>query len=234
LEHCMKRLIERNVDGIAVCTSETNHAAFEFASRCQMPFVLINQEGPNTPYHNIDVNHMCGTLEAIRHLHKLGHKNIGFISGPRNFASTKKRHKAYLSAMKQCGLRVRAPWVLEGDLHIDGGQEAMEKLLRLTPRPTALFCTNDLMAFGALRAAHQKNLSVPEDFSIIGFDNLPVCDLVTPPLTSVDIPRRQIATHAFKMLVKAMSLKGHQKLPSPVIKTALKLRGSTAAPARAR
>jgi LacI family transcriptional regulator len=232
LEHCMKRLIERNVDGIAVCTSETNKVAFEFAARRRMPFVLINQEGPETPYHNIKVDHMSGALEAIRHLHKLGHRHIGFISGPNNFISTSRRYSAFIAAMKVCRLRVRPSWVIEGDLHIEGGQKAMEQLLRTTPRPTALFCTNDLMAFGALRAAHQHSIAVPEEFSIIGFDNLPVCDLVTPPLSSVDIPRRQIALQAFRMLQKIIESKPERKLPTPSIKTALKLRESSAPPPR--
>ncbi|HEX4784175.1 MAG TPA: substrate-binding domain-containing protein, partial [Candidatus Sulfotelmatobacter sp.] len=101
-------------------------------------------------------------------------------------------------------------------------------ILRMKPRPTALLCTNDLMAFGALRAAHQFNVNVPKALSIIGFDNLPVCDMVTPPLSSVDIPRRDMASHMFRMLMKASESKQFQKLPTPQIKTSLKLRASTA------
>jgi LacI family transcriptional regulator len=228
LEHCMKRLIERNVDGIAVCTSETSHAAFEFAARRNRPFVLMNQEGPHTAYNNIYVDHMTGALEAIQHLHKLGHRRIGFISGPSSFNSTRVRHEAFLAAMKSCDLRVRDAWIVEGDLHMGGGQMAMEQILRMKPRPTALLCTNDLMAFGALRAAHQFNVNVPKALSIIGFDNLPVCDMVTPPLSSVDIPRRDMASHIFRMLMKASESKQFQKLPTPQIKTSLKLRASTA------
>jgi DNA-binding LacI/PurR family transcriptional regulator len=230
LEHCLKRLIERNVDGIAVCTSETNHAAFEFAARHRRPFVLMNQEGIRTPYNNIYVDHMSGALEAIRHLYKLGHRHIGFIAGPSSFVSNRKRKEAFFSAMKLSRLRVNEQWVIEGDLHIEGGQAVMEQLLRKTPRPTALLCTNDLMAFGALRAAREHNIAIPEEFSIIGFDNLPVCDLVTPPLSSVDIPRRQIASHAFRMLLKATSSKQERKLRTPTVKTSLMLRASTAPP----
>jgi LacI family transcriptional regulator len=138
------------------------------------------------------------------------------------------RHEAFLAAMKSCNLRVRDSWVIEGDLHIEGGQMAMEQMLKMKPRPTALLCTNDLMAFGALRAAHQLKVNVPGQLSIIGFDNLPVCDMVTPPLSSVDIPRREIASHVFRMLMKATESKQPRKLPTPQIKTSLKLRASTA------
>ncbi len=198
LEQCLKRLIERNVDGIAICTSETNQAAFEYAARHRRPFVLMNQEGQQTSYNNIYVDHMSGALEAIRHLRKLGHQQIGFIAGPTRFNSTRERRKAFYSAMKIARLRVNEDWVIEGDLHMEGGQAAMEELLTKASRPTALFCTNDLMAFGALRAAHKHNIQVPEEFSIIGFDNLPVCVRVrwSPlrfrrlnPATACRIPR---------------------------------------------
>jgi LacI family transcriptional regulator len=230
LEQCLKRLIERNVDGIAICTSETNPAAFEYAARHRRPFVLMNQEGSRTPYNNIYVDHMSGALEAILHLRKLGHRKIGFIAGPNRFHSTKVRRDAFYAAMKTARLRVNEEWVIEGDLHVEGGQIAMEKLLRKSSRPTALFCTNDLMAFGALRTAHEQNIQVPQEFSIIGFDNLPVCDMVTPPLSSVEIPRRQIASHAFRMLLKAAASPQTRKLPTPTIKTTLVLRASTAPP----
>lgn len=230
LGQCLRRLIERNVDGIAICTSETNHAAFEFAARHRRPFVLMNQEGTHTPYNNIYVDHMSGAIEAIRHLHKLGHRRIGFIAGPDSFHSTRARREAFYSAMKMTRLPVNEHWVIEGDLHMGGGQAAMERLLGRTSRPTALFCTNDLMAFGALRAAHEHNIAVPEEFSIIGFDNLPVCEMVTPPLSSVEIPRRLIASHIFRMLLKAAAVPQGRKLPTPTIKTSLVLRASTAPP----
>ena len=231
LEHCLRRLIERNVDGIAICTSETNREAFEYARLHRKRFVLMNQEGARTPYNNIYVDHMSGALEAIQHLRDIGHKRIGFISGPTNFESTSDRLEAYAAAMQTCGLSVNPSWIVQGDLHMEGGQAAMEQVLRLTPRPTALLATNDLMAFGALRAAHAQGVSVPEEFSIVGFDNLPICDMVTPPLSSVDIPRREIAAHAFRMLTKAAEPLP-RKLPTPTIKTKLVLRSSTASPSR--
>ena len=190
----------------------------------------MNQEGSETPYNNIHVDHTSGAEEAIRHLYKLGHRRIGFISGPSSFNSTRDRLQAFLTAMEACGLKVKKEWIVEGDLHMEGGFAAMEQILQMAPRPTALLCTNDLMAFGALRAAHEKNIAVPEEFSIVGFDNLPVCEMVTPPLSSVDIPRRQIASYAFRMQLKAASSGNKKKLPTPNVKTTLVLRGSTAPP----
>jgi DNA-binding LacI/PurR family transcriptional regulator len=232
LEHCLQRLIERNVDGIAVCTSETNSYAFDYAARRGCAFVLMDQEGIHTPFHNIYVDHDSGALEAVRHLYQLGHRRIGFIAGPSGYESTRARHRAYVAAMQACNLPVRDEWIVRGDLHTGGGHAAMEILLATRPRPTALLSTNDLMAFGALRAAHQRGITVPRELSIIGFDNIPVCEMVTPPLTSVDIPRREIASHAFRMLEKITTGEPKGKLPTPRVPTRLIVRNSTARPLR--
>jgi LacI family transcriptional regulator len=233
LEHCLQRLVERNVDGIAVCTSETNRAAFEFAAKRKMPLVLMNQEGNRTEFANIQVDHNTGAEQAIRHLHELGHRSIGFISGPRDFDSTRDRYRAFLRAMKRCELQVDPAWIMEGDLHLQSGHEAMHRLLALPKRPTAILSTNDMMAVGALQAAHAAGVAVPEQMSMVGFDNLPVCEMVTPPLTSVDIPRRDIAAAAFSALMQAAEDPA-AKPSRAMVKTQLVVRGSTAKTARLR
>jgi LacI family transcriptional regulator len=234
LEHCIQRMIERNVDGIAVFTSEANRNAFEFARRHKIPLVLMNQDGQRTSFNNIYVDHNSGATEAVRHLHALGHRRIAFIAGPDQFDSTRARRRAFLTAMADCELTVRPEWIVEGDLHMAGGHLAMQQLLATSPLPTAILSTNDVMAIGALQAAHEAGLRVPSDLSIIGFDNLPVCSMVTPPLTSVDIPRREIAAHAFAMLLKAFEQETADKLPMPRVPTRLYLRDSTAPPPRRR
>lgn len=203
LARCVQRLLERNVDGVAICTSESSPAAFEQLQRSGKPFVLMNQAGRRAPYPNVYVDHHHGAREAIDHLHSLGHRRIGFISGPAEFNSTRLRREAFHAAMQRRELEVRSEWIVEGDLHMTGGHAAMEQILRSRRAPSALLCTNDLMAFGALQCAHQHGIDVPRDLSIIGFDNLPICDMVTPPLTSVEIPRREIAMEAFRILNKA-------------------------------
>jgi len=234
LEQCVQRMIDRNVDGIAIFTSETNREVFDFTHRQKIPLVLMNQDGPRTEFNNIFVDHDSGATEAIRHLHTLGHRRIAFISGPSGFDSTRARHQAFLAAMADCRLSIRDQWIVEGDLHMEGGHLAMQELLATSPRPTAVLCTNDLMAIGALHAAHEAGIVVPADLSIIGFDNLPVCAMVMPPLTSVDIPRREIAAHAFNMLLKAFEQTTPVKLPTPRIKTHLTQRSSTAMPPKAK
>ena len=227
LAHCIQRMIERSVDGIAVFTSESNRRMFEFARDRRIPIVLFNQDGPRTSFNNIFVDHASGAREAVEHLNALRHRRIGFISGPDNFDSTRARYKAFLHAMKALDLPVNLRFIVKGDLHVDSGRLAMQKMLSLSPRPSAILATNDLMALGAMQAAHDAGLQLPEELSIIGFDNLPVCNMVTPALTSVDIPRRDIATHAFMMLLKSLENPAGEKLPTPRILTRLHIRSST-------
>jgi DNA-binding LacI/PurR family transcriptional regulator len=232
LEHCLQRLMERNVDAVAICTSETNHEAFEALAKRNVPFVLMNQDGRRTPFNNIYLNYDAGLREAVDHLVELGHRSIGFISGPRDFDSIRSRHRSFLAVMKERGLDLRPEWVIEGDLHLAGGHNAMRQLLAAAERPTAVLSTNDVMAIGALQAAHEAGVHVPAEMSIIGIDNLPLCEVVTPPLTSVDIPREAIARAAFSMLQKATEPDAEKKLPTPNVTTKLRLRQSTAPPPR--
>ncbi len=229
LEQCLHRLVERNVDGIAVCTSETNRKAFEFAATRKMPLVLMNQEGKRTGFANIQVDHNTGALQAIRHLYELSHRHIGFLAGPQGFDSTRDRKRAFLHAMEHCKLRVNQNWIMEGDLHVQSGYDAMCKLLSMQRRPTAILSTNDMMAVGALQAAHAAGVAVPEELSIVGFDNLPVCNIVTPALTSVDIPRREIASLAFTALLQTTQ-QGYTNQLRATVRTRLIKRGSTGQP----
>ena len=226
LQRCVQRLLDRNVDGVAVCTSECHADAFALLERSGTPFVLMNQAGRRTPYPNVYVDHDHGAREAIEHLYQLGHRRIGFIAGPAEFNSTRLRREAFYAAMHRHDLPLRDEWIAEGGLQMHGGHVAMEQILRSRRPPTALLCTNDLMAFGALQCAHQRGLRVPEELSIIGFDNLPICDMVTPPLTSVEIPRREIALDAFHILSQAREAEGRAE--KTTVRTRLIRRSSTA------
>lgn len=227
----LELMVEHNVDGIAICTSETNPAAYEFARR-RCPLVLMNQEGPRTEFTNLCIDYDAGLAEAVEHLRRLGHRRIGFIGGPATFESTRARTRAFLKVMKAASLELRPSWRVEADLHMDGGQAAMEKLLAANTRPTAVLCTNDLMALGALRAAHRAGLDVPADLSIIGYDNLSFCEMVSPPLDSIEIPRAELAAGLFALLQPAPKRKKSEKSATlPAIRTRLVLRSSSAAPA---
>ena len=231
LEHCLRRMVERNVDGIAVMTSEIDRDALLRVKKLKIPLVLLDQSPADSTFPNVLTDFDSGFTEAVRYLQHLGHVDIGFISGPLGFDSVRRRREAFLHGMKTLRLKVRKQWIIDGDLHVESGQAAMAKLLGLPVRPSAIVTTNDLMAVGALQAAHRAGIDVPRDLSIIGFDDLPVAAMMNPPLTTICMSRHEIATRAFSSLLKA-SQGGPKGLPPKRdIRPRLIVRGSTAPPA---
>jgi LacI family transcriptional regulator len=202
LQSCIRRMIERNVDAIAVMTSEVDPEALELASR-RVPVVLMNQSSYAGTYRNVPVEYQTGFREALEHLRSLGHKDVGFIAGPLTLSSAKRRHAAWTDAMKRMKLRVHTNWVVTGDMRVEGGERAMAELLETRHRPSAVLTSNDLMAIGALQAALHAGVRIPADISIVGFDDLPIASMVVPPLTTILLPRRQIAAEAFTSLLRA-------------------------------
>ena len=226
-EQCLRRLVDRNVDGIAVMTSEVELHALERVRKSKVPLVLLNQADLESQFHNIRVDYSKGFQEAVLHLKKLRHRQIAFIAGPQLFSSARRRRAAFLEAMQQCGLRIQDSTIYEGDMHTEGGYAAMQKLLQASPRPTAVMASNDLMAIGALQAAHAAGLRVPDDISIVGFDDLPFSSMVMPPLTTITLSRQEIAARAFSVLMKASSPDHKSRISKFTISPGLTVRGST-------
>lgn len=200
---CIRRLIERNVDGIAVMTSEVEEQALESAARRKVPLVLLNQAGFASRYPNVWVDYSRGFREAVEHLQQLGHRDIAFLSDPKDFSSTRRRGGAFRAAMRRFGMTIHKEWLVNAELRVEGGHAAMTQILAARVRPTALVTTNDLMAVGALQAAYAAGVRVPEDISIVGFDDLPVAGMTYPPLTTIRLSRSEIAAHAFSLLLEA-------------------------------
>jgi LacI family transcriptional regulator len=202
LQSCIRRMVERSVDGIAVMTSEVDQEALEIAPE-RVPLVLMNQPAYVGKYRNVPVEYSTGFREAFDHLRSLGHTDIGFITGPLTLSSAKRRYEEWVATMKRLKLPVRKEWIVSGDMRIESGERGMRELMSLTRRPTAVLTSNDLMAVGALQAASNLRLRIPEDVSIVGFDDLPIASMVVPQLTTIQLPRREIAAHAFSSLFEA-------------------------------
>jgi LacI family transcriptional regulator len=188
--------------------------------------VLMNQAAFAGEHRNVPVEYSTGFREALEHLRSLGHANIGFISGPSDFSSAKRRHQEWAAAMRRLKLPVRKDWVVAGNMRMEGGEYAMQELMSRGTCPTAVLATNDLMALGALQAASRRGLRVPQDISIIGFDDLPIASMVVPQLTTIQLPRREIAMRAFSSLVQAMHDED-VRTECEIVHTKLVVRGST-------
>ena len=227
LIHCVRRMVDRNVDGIAIMTSEVDVKAIAHAEQARVPLVVLNQKGYEDRCCNVLVDYTEGFREAIEHLRASGHRSIGFIAGPQNLSSAKRRHQAFQSAMKRCELTVQPGWIASGDLRVDGGRLALRKLMANESRPSAVIATNDLMAIGALEAAREDGIRIPEDLSVIGFDDLPISSMVFPPLSTIHLSRREIAHHAFTGLIEAVRSRHKTLIQAPAISPRLILRQSS-------
>jgi DNA-binding LacI/PurR family transcriptional regulator len=224
---CIRRMVERKVDGVAIMTSEADPALVTELTRRNIPTVFMDtgKTGPHSA--NIRIDYAQGIHEALQHLFALNHRRIAFIAGPMNLESARIRRDAYLSGLKSRGLSDKS-MIEKGDHRMEGGAMAMRTLLKMPLRPTAVITSNDLTAIGALGAILQAGLRVPEDISLIGFDDISFAHLTQPPLTTVILSRTQLAVTAFAAL-EALIRKEESPHQDYSIPTHLVMRGSTRA-----
>jgi LacI family transcriptional regulator len=228
---CLRRMLERKVDGVAIMTSEMDPALIKELSRRGVPIVFmdVGQVGPRMSHVAVDYGN--GVRQAVDHLVALGHKHIAFISGPLELHSARTRRQAFVEGMRQHGLRPDKRLVREGTHTAEGGQKAMAAMLRLSRLPTAVVASNDWTAIGALRAILAAGLRVPDDISVVGFDDIPLVSYTTPALTSVRMSAADVGATAFQAL---FGLIGGKVLEGDVyqVPTRLVVRESTSKPAR--
>ncbi|PSK99957.1 LacI family transcriptional regulator [Murinocardiopsis flavida] len=170
-----------------------------------------------------------GGLAATRHLIELGHERIGVIGGPRDVLCSRARIDGYRAALETAGLDVVPELIREGDFHVEGGRDNGRELLRMDHPPTAVFAGSDLQAMGVYEAARELGVRIPEELSVVGFDDLPVARWVGPPLTTVRQPLTEMAEEATRL---ALSLSRGER-PANLrldLATDLVVRQSTAAP----
>jgi DNA-binding LacI/PurR family transcriptional regulator len=142
---------------------------------------------------------------ATQHLLESGHRNIGVVSGPPVSHSTRGRLKGYRQALDEAGIPFKPEWIRHCSPLIEEGRETALELLETHPELTALFCHNDLVAVGALHACSQLNIGVPEDIAIVGFDDISLAALVTPPLTTCRVPCFELGAQAIQILLDQIS-----------------------------
>jgi len=203
MQVCVRRMLERKVDGVAIMTSEMDPKLVQLLNKRGVPIVFLDtgRVGPNIS--NIFIDYVSGIEQAIEHLVSLGHTRIAFVSGPPTLASAKIRSDAFVLSLKRKGLKFSADYVQIGNHRIDGGQSAMARLLKLRVPPTAVMASNDLTAIGMMRAIHAAGLRVPEDISVMGFDDIEISNFLQPPLSTIRVPRAEIAVSAFTALYAA-------------------------------
>lgn len=231
MELAVRRMIEGRVDGVAILTFGMEEDLLEHLRFRNLPLVFVDI-GPKAPrVSNIRVDYADGIRQAVQHLAALRHERIGFIAGPLRLRSAMARKDAFQASMKEIGLSVKPDFLVEGDHRLEGGKKALKKLAELRERPTAVLCSNDMTAIGVMREAFELNIKVPQDLSVIGFDDIRMAEFLTPPLTTVQMSQSELARLAFEALLK--DVKRETPLPDGseyVLKTHLVLRNSTTFP----
>ena len=229
MEHSVRRMIERRVDGVAILTFGMEESLLEHLRDRKVPLVFVDV-GPHLPFvSNIRINYQNGIRQAVQHIAALRHSRIAFISGPLRLKSAMARRNAFEGCMREIGLEVPQELLIEADNTMEGGIRALGTLWGLAELPTAVLCHNDMTAIGAIREAYEKGIRVPEDLSVVGFDDIRLAQFITPPLTTVQMSQAELARLAFNALLE----ENQRATPAPygteyVLNTHLVLRKSTA------
>ncbi len=199
-ESLIRRMLQRNVDGVAVMTFGIEEELVQKLVEREFPLVFVDA-GPNLPNIRVlKVNYAEGIRQAVQHLAALGHRNISFITGPLRLRSALARRDAFLRSMAELGLTVPAEHMSEGDHTMEGGMTAMQRLIDLPELPTAVLCSNDMTAIGVLHALYRTTHSVPQDISVVGFDDIHLAQFMLPPLTTVQMSCKDLASAAVEAL----------------------------------
>ncbi|MBV8864481.1 MAG: LacI family DNA-binding transcriptional regulator [Acidobacteriaceae bacterium] len=223
-EAALRRMLENRVRGVAVMTSQFDRELEAQLTGKDVPLVLLGSPPARRYRSNIAINYRKGLSEAIRHLYTLGHREMALATGPQDQISAIAFKDAAVGEMRKLGLK---PFrVVEGDHRPESGARATRELLNRTPRPTAILCGNDRMAIGALGTAEDLGFRVPEEFSIVGADDVWMTKYCHPPLTTIRIPRDVLGQLAFNVLMKMLSSKRKQG-SEHVLDTELVTRRST-------
>ena len=228
MEQCARRMMERKVDGVAVMTFGIEDFLFERFREDEIPVVFVDA-APDRPLSRaLTVDYRAGIYEGVQHLAVLGHRRIGFITGPLRLRSSEARRAAFLECLRSTGIQAEPTWIVEGEHTLESGRDAMTKILALKERPTAIMCSNDMTAIGVQHALFEAGLKVPEDFSLIGFDDIHLAEYTIPPLTTVRMSCKDLAMNAVNALLQ--SLQPEDAKPQGMIPTRLIVRQTTGLP----
>jgi DNA-binding LacI/PurR family transcriptional regulator len=234
IEQCTRRMLERKVDGVAVMTFGIEDFLFEHFAANDTPVVFIDA-APSRPLSSVvAVDYRAGIYEGVQHLAVLGHREIGFISGPLRLRSAAARRDAFLDCVRSTGMKPNAQWIVEGDHTLNGGHDAMQKILKLPKWPTAIMCSNDMTAIGVQHALFEANLKVPDDFSLIGFDDIHLAEYTIPPLTTVGMSCKDLALKAVGSLLSHLQPRESKAEPPSKLITRLIVRQTTGLPKSSR
>ena len=194
-------IITKQIDGMLRLGSRLPFDASIEEQRNLPPMVMANEFAPELELPTVHIDNLTAAFNAVNYLHELGHQRIGCIAGPEEMPLCHYRLQGYVQALRRCGVTVEPHYIARGDFTFEAGGNALRQLFELPQPPTAVFCHSDVMALGALSWAKRQGIKVPDDLSIIGFDNIALAEFCDPPLTTVAQPRFEIGREAMLLLL---------------------------------
>jgi LacI family transcriptional regulator len=218
----VEALRARQIDGIII--DAVGAASLGDGALDDLNVVLIEQ--PSDRMHGVASDAEAAGRLAAEHLLGLGHRRIGFLGPASDVWAFRMRERGFLQGLRAAGLPIASGDLRRASPTVQGGRTAMKELLALPARPSAVFCANDLMAFGALKACARAGVIVPEQLSIVGCDDVETAQLVTPELTTVAVPAREMGARAARLLLRILD--GEEVRPARLLPVRLVQRGTTA------
>ncbi|MBR8658029.1 MULTISPECIES: LacI family DNA-binding transcriptional regulator [Bacillales] len=208
-------LRQKSVDGIIIGTNARNHRVLRELLEENLPVALIAQDIPELMIDVVAVDDYLGGYQAAQHLVSLGHKRIAILVGNMNRTSDKYRLEAFRQALEDHGLELTEDLVIRTDYSREDGKRAARELLTSPKRPTAIFACFDFLAIGVYQAAKELGLRIPDDVSVVGFDNTILASIVDPPLTTIAQPIDEMGRQVMDLLVR--EIEGDKKTKQRVI-----------------
>ena len=200
-------LVNKQVDGIIFITTNNSCEHLQQLITSGIPILLVDRDIPLKSSDVLLVNNFQGGYDAANYLIRLGHRKIACVTGPSSLTPSAERVKGYRQALMDAGIAVHPEWILSGDFQVEGGERGIEQILRMVERPSAIFACNDMMALGVLRGLQNSGFSIPQDFSLIGFDDILLSSIVSPALTTIAQPVDEMSKLAIELLVKRIQNK---------------------------
>ncbi len=224
-----RRLLDSLVDGFIVSVSSETKSFDHFRKiqEKQMPMVVFDRVTPFLKAPGVRIDNEDGGFQATEHLLEQGYKRIAILAGPKNLGISNERLKGYLKALKKYKIKPNDDLIIHCDFNQHYAYLATQELLNMKKRPDAIFTISDRMAMGAMLAIKEKNLKMPQDIGLVGFNNEPVTSLVTPTISSVDQPAFEMGKIAAKLFIEMLHNEADMSHIEEVLKTKLFIRESS-------
>ncbi len=225
-ESLVQTLREKQVDGLIITSTNPKGAIIKTLTDENFPFVLLYSTVKKGAVSAVGIDNYQGGYRATDHLVKLGHERIGMVAGSFSISDRSfHRWHGYRQCIKDHGIAYDKDLLAQTDYSLTGGRDSVKKMLSYKKPPTAVFCSNDFLALGAMKGARELGLNLPQDLSIVGFDDIPIASYVIPELTTIRQPAYEMGKLGAKLLLQC--IREQTKPVQLMLESSLIIRGST-------